>query len=93
MADSNPMFVKTKTDWSKCCLCQKDRTDTVLISPRTNYNVEHDGYAMLTTNIPMFHEIKQMPLILDPARLDEGGGIDAREMLCCREYLGSQGGT
>ena len=32
---------------------------------------------MLATNIPVFHEIQEMPLILDPARLDEGGGIDA----------------
>ena len=32
---------------------------------------------MLATNILMFHEIQEMPLILDPTRLDEGDGIDA----------------
>ena len=77
MADSNSIFAKSQTDWSKCCLCQKDTTDTDLTSPRTTYALEHDGYAMLATNIPLFHEIHAMPLMLDPARLDEGGGIDA----------------
>ena len=32
---------------------------------------------MLATNIPLFDEINALPLILDPARLDEGGGIEA----------------
>ena len=77
MADLNSIFAKSQTDWSKCCLCQKYRTDTDLTSPRTTYTLEHDGYAMLATNIPVFHEIHAMPLFLDPARLDEGGGIDA----------------
>ncbi|KAL7384919.1 hypothetical protein ABVT39_011502 [Epinephelus coioides] len=31
---------------------------------------------MLATNVPLFHEINEMPLILDPAKLDEGGGRD-----------------
>ena len=75
MADS--MFTKKQTDWSKCCLCQKDRTDTKLMAPPTRYTLENDGYAMLATNIPLFHQMQEMPLILDPARLDEGGGIEA----------------
>ena len=32
---------------------------------------------MLATNIPLFNEINALPLAVDPARLDEGGGIEA----------------
>ena len=31
---------------------------------------------MISMNIPLFYEINDVPIILDPARLDEGGGID-----------------
>ena len=31
---------------------------------------------MLATNIPPFQELNQLPMIIDPARLDEGGGIE-----------------
>ena len=31
---------------------------------------------MLATNIPLFNEINALPLAVDPARLDEGGGIE-----------------
>ncbi|XP_078030306.1 trace amine-associated receptor 8a-like [Epinephelus lanceolatus] len=35
---------------------------------------------MLATNVPLFHEINEMPMILDPAKLDEGGGIESRDI-------------
>ena len=38
---------------------------------------EHDGYTMIATNVPLFHEMCEMQLTFDPARLDEGGGIEA----------------
>ena len=31
---------------------------------------------MIETNIPLFQAINQLPIILDPIRLDEGGGIE-----------------
>jgi hypothetical protein len=31
---------------------------------------------MIPTNISLFQVINQLPLILDPIRLDEGGGIE-----------------
>ena len=37
---------------------------------------DQDGYLMLATNIPPFQELNQLPMIIDPARLDEGGGIE-----------------
>lgn len=30
---------------------------------------------MIVTNVPLFHAIIDLPIVLDPARLDEGGGI------------------
>ena len=32
---------------------------------------------MIATNVPLFKEIGEMPLMFDPARLDEGSGIEA----------------
>ena len=31
---------------------------------------------MIATNVPLFHTLNEMPLVLDRARLDEGGGIE-----------------
>ena len=31
---------------------------------------------MIATNVPLFHTLNEMPLVLDPARLDEGGRIE-----------------
>ena len=77
MANANPMLAKRQTDWKKCCLCQKDKINEVLLSPPIHHVPQHDGYTMLATNVPLFHEINEMPMILDPARLDKGGGIEA----------------
>ena len=30
---------------------------------------------MIATNVPLFHTPNEMPLVPDPERLDEGGGI------------------
>ena len=48
-----------------------------MTSPPSHHVLDHDGYTMLARNIPMFSEINEMPLIMDPARLDEGDGIEA----------------
>lgn len=64
-----------KTDWSKCCLCQTDKTGEDLSSPIPGRS-KSDGYSMLATNIPLFQELCQMPMIINPARLDEGDGIE-----------------
>ena len=66
---------KRHTDWIKCCLCQQYKRNEALISPTTRYKTQQDGYIMLATNIPLFHAINDMPIILDPSRLDEDEGI------------------
>lgn len=47
-----------------------------LKSPPSSYSPEQDGYTNISTNVPLFHAINALPVMLDPARLDEGGGID-----------------
>lgn len=37
---------------------------------------ETDGYTNIATNLPLVVAINALPIILDPARLDEGGGIE-----------------
>lgn len=66
-----------QTDWSKCCLCQTKKNES-LTSPHTNpaRRIE-DGYSLLSRNIPQFHSINQMPIKIDPTRLDDGSGIEA----------------
>jgi hypothetical protein len=75
MANSDPAPSKFLIDWSKCCLCQNEKTED-LKSPPTHYPRENDGYTMIATNVPLFHAINELPIVLDPARLDEGGGIE-----------------
>ena len=78
MANTDPGQSKFQTDRSKCCLCQKKKSEE-LKSPHTEQPQEHDGYTMIVMNIPLFHAINEMPIFLDPARLDNGG--DIREIL------------
>ena len=75
MATSDPAPSKFQTDWSKCCRCQKEKNED-LKSPPTHYAHEHDGYTMIATNVPLFHAINELPIVLETARLDEGAGVD-----------------
>ncbi|KAL7384441.1 hypothetical protein ABVT39_002395 [Epinephelus coioides] len=59
------------------CVALADKRNEGLVSPPIHHVPQHDGYTMLATNVPLFHEINEMPLILDPAKLDEGGGIES----------------
>ena len=74
MVNADPRPSKFRTDWSKCCLCQKKKNEE-LKSPRAQQPQGHDGYTMIATNIPLFYAINEMPNVLDPARLDDGGGF------------------
>ncbi len=65
-----------QTDWAKCCLCQVDKKER-LISPLLNPTKRvDDGYSLLGRNIPRFHSVNQLPINLNPARLDDGTGIE-----------------
>eukprot|EP00795_Rhopilema_esculentum_P008933 gene8933-16565_t len=67
---------KWKTNWAKCCLCQKDNKED-LKSPASNPATrEKDGYHNIATNVPLFLAINSLPIALDPERLDEGNGIE-----------------
>ncbi|CAC5423156.1 unnamed protein product [Mytilus coruscus] len=58
-----------ETDWSKCCLCQEDTVETLKLTA--------DGYKMLATNIPKFHEMNSLPIPLDVRRFNNGSGIES----------------
>ena len=73
---SMSLSTDTKTDWSKCCRCQSEKKGEGLTSPSPG-SKEKDGYSKLGTNISLFHTINQLPIILDPSRLDVGDGIEA----------------
>ena len=67
------MQAKRQTNWTKCSLCQEDNTET-LTSPENN-PVKKDNYSNLAKNISLFLSINELPINLDPARLDDGSGI------------------
>ena len=48
------------------------------MSPLSSFQRQQDyaGYTNIANNVPLFHDINCMPVILNPARLDEGGGIE-----------------
>ena len=37
---------------------------------------ESDSYSNIAVNVPQFHAINTLPIVLDPSMLDEGDGID-----------------
>ena len=69
---------RRKTDWNKCCLCQEDKSDETLISPLSTFQRKQDysGYSNIATNVPLFYAVNDMPIPFNPARLDEGEGIE-----------------
>ena len=66
-----------KTNWDRCFICQQV-TKEKLIQPSL-FNREHDrtGYDTIAKDIPLFHEINALPILLSPTRLDEGDGIES----------------
>ena len=76
MANTNLMLTKRQTDSNKCNSFLKDKSNEALVSPPALYVPQHDGYVMLDTNVPLFHEINEAPMILDLARLDEDSDIE-----------------
>ena len=78
MSGVSPLKSKSQTDWNKCFLCRTEKKGEDLKSPPTHYSFikTNDGYYMIGTNIPLFQGIYQLPIILDPIILDEGGDIE-----------------
>ena len=77
MSELRPLASTLQTDWSKCCLCQIKR-DEDLKCPlaRCKSDSDGDGSTMIARNVPLFKAINQMPIILEPGRLDQGEGIE-----------------
>ena len=75
MSGVNPLKSKSQTDWNKCCLCQTEKKGGDLKSPPTYYSCskDNDGYYDCNKYSPLS---SQLPIMLDPIRLDESGGIE-----------------
>ena len=74
--DSTSKTTARATVWTKCCLCQQDKEEE-LKSPHANPSKRgEDGYTALARNVPLFHSLNEMPINLDPVRLDEGNGVE-----------------
>ena len=54
------MKEKHLTDWSKCFICQKDKSEK-LICP-ANANSETSGYESFVANLRKFEELGSIPL-------------------------------
>ena len=46
------------------------------IAKSLSHHVHNKHKNMIATIIPLFHAINAMPIVLDPARLEDGGGIE-----------------
>ena len=44
--------------------------------PRAQQPQENDGYTIIAVDIHLFYVINEIPIVLDPARLDNGGDIE-----------------
>ncbi|KAH3772564.1 hypothetical protein DPMN_173905 [Dreissena polymorpha] len=75
MASVSVFISKHQTDWDRCCLCQTEKKDENLKLPPPDSKGK-DGYTNITKNVPQFNAMNRLPLILDPRRVDEGGGIE-----------------
>ena len=77
MSDLTGLASSSVTDWQKCCLCQTEKGEE-LKSPPSRYEAseDRDGYVMIARNVPLFKDINQLPILLDPRRLDKGEGIE-----------------
>ena len=66
---------KPATDWGKCCLCQENISE---ILKRPNFSRRHGqpGYRVLDINITELQNLNDLPLPLNPLRLNNGSGIE-----------------
>ena len=67
------------TDWSKCFLCQQVISEILHCSAKSKHSDVGvgQGYSTLARNLMHFNELNNLPMPIDPRRLDEGNGIEA----------------
>ena len=65
---------KPATDWSKCCLCQENISE-ILKQPNFSRGHGH-GYRVLDMNITELQKLNDLPLPLNPLRLNNGSGVE-----------------
>ncbi len=73
------MDAKSQTNWMKCCLCQQETKDVIISPDRNPAKTDSCSISSLARNIllfQLFRSINALPIRLDPARLDDGSGIE-----------------
>ena len=65
-----------KTNWDRCFICQQV-TKEKLIQPSLFREHTPTGYDTIARNVPLFHKINALPILVSPTRLDEGDGIES----------------
>ena len=73
--------VARTTNWELCVLCQED-TGVALRCPANCLRAPiGNGYVSLAGHLAKFHELGQMPMNINTARLDDGDGIHVEATL------------
>ena len=66
-----------KTNWDRCFICQQVTKEKLIQPSLSNRENDHTGYDTIANNVPLFHKINALPILLSPAQLDEGDGIES----------------
>lgn len=61
-----------KTNWERCFICQQVTKEKLSQPSR---ECDFTAYDTFARNVPLFHKINALPVLLSPTRLDEGDGI------------------
>ena len=77
LVDMPPSKVSKNTNWDLCVLCQEDTGAALQCPVNALRAAVGDGYTSLATHLTKFSELAQIPMNIDIARLDDGGGIEA----------------
>ena len=65
----------TPSDWTKCIICQVEIEDKFVRCPAKSNRSCTSGYETFVSNLLEFQKLGQIPLDVDPRRLDDGEGI------------------
>ena len=69
---TKPPTVSVVTDWNKCALCQTKTTDKIQCPTKSTRAHYISAYATFSENLSTFIELGNIPLNINPGRLDDG---------------------
>ena len=66
------------TNLDRCILCQQSNKKKLIQPGSSSREVDQTSYRTFARNIPLFAEINGLPILFNPARLNEGVGMESR---------------